>query len=156
MFFGNILVMVVFYFCKELCIIINYFFVLLFLVDLLIVLLVMLIFLVFWVILDGIMFFGGVVFYDVWWLIDIFCGMVLIWNLCLVSLDRFFVVVFLFKYLVIFMLIWVKGVIVFVWVIFFGFFGIFYVNWNYKWVFIIIISFFLLFIIIIFFYVKIY
>lgn len=154
--FGNFFVMVVFCFCKELRIIINYFFFLLSFVDLFMVLFVMLIFMVLKIIRDGSFFFGGVVFYDVWWLIDIICGIVFIWNLCLVSLDRLFVVVVLFRYLVIVILVSVKVVIVLVWISFLSFLGIFYMNWNYKGIFIIFISFFLLLFIIIFLYVKIY
>lgn len=151
---GNILVLIVFCFCKELRIIINYFLILLFVVDFFMVLFLMLIFMVLRI-LEGNWFFGGDVFYDIWWFMDIVCGIVFIWNFCFVSLDRYFVVILLFKYLVIFMIGCVKVVIVLVWVIFLVFLIFLYFIWMYKSILIIVISFFLLLVIIIFSYVRI-
>ena len=153
---GNTLVMVAFYLCKELRTITNYFLVSLSLADLLTALLAMPIFLVSRVTSDGTMFPGGAVFYDFWRSIDILCGTASIWNLCLVSLDRFLAVASPLKHLVILTPTRAKGVIVLVWATSLGLSGILHVNWNYKGVFITIISFFLPLIIIIFSYAKIY
>lgn len=153
---GNTLVMVAFYLCKELRTITNYFLVSLSLADLLTALLAMPIFLASRITSDGSLFPGGVVFYDVWRSMDIICGTASIWNLCLVSLDRFLAVASPLKHLVILTPTRAKGVIVLVWATSLGLSGILHINWKYKGVFITIISFFLPLIIIIFSYAKIY
>lgn len=154
--FGNILVMVAFYLCKELRTITNYFLVSLSLADLLTALLAMPIFMLSRITADGSLFPGGVVFYDVWRSMDIICGTASIWNLCLVSLDRVLAVASPLKHLVILTPARAKAVIVLVWAASLGLSGILHMTWGYKGIFITIISFFLPLIIIIFSYAKIY
>lgn len=152
---GNMLVMTAFCLCKELRTITNYFLVSLSLADLLTALLAMPIFMVSRISEDN-FFPGGAVFYDVWRSMDIICGTASIWNLCLVSLDRFLAVASPLKHLVILTPGRAKSVIVLVWVISLGLSGILHLNWSYKGVLITSISFFLPLGIIIFSYVKIY
>lgn len=153
---GNILVMAAFCLCKELRTITNYFLVSLSLADLLTALLAMPIFMASRITADGSLFPGGAVFYDVWRSMDIICGTASIWNLCLVSLDRFLAVTAPLKHLVILTPARAKAVIVLVWASSLGLSGILHLNWSYKGILITFISFFLPLFIIIFSYVKIY
>jgi len=152
---GNVLVMTAFCLCKELRTITNYFLVSLSLADLLTALLAMPIFLVSRISKDN-LFPGGAVFYDVWRSMDIMCGTASIWNLCLVSLDRFLAVTAPLKHLVVLTPDRAKTMIVLVWTISLGLSGILHLNWSHKGILITIVSFFLPLAIIVFSYVKIY
>lgn len=153
---GNLLVMAAFCLCKELRTITNYFLVSLSLADLLTALLAMPIFMASKITADGSLFPGGAVFYDVWRSIDIICGTASIWNLCLVSLDRFLAVAAPLRHLVILTPARAKAVILLVWASSLGLSGILHMNWSYKGILITFISFFLPLFIIISSYVKIY
>ena len=152
---GNLLVMTAFCLYKELRTITNYFLVSLSLADLLTALLAMPIFMVSRFSEDN-LFPGGAVFYEVWRSIDIICGTASIWNLCLVSLDRFLAVVSPLRHLVILTTARAKAVIVLVWAISVALSGLLHLNWSYKGILITIVSFVLPLVIIIFSYVKIY
>ena len=152
---GNILVMTAFYLCKELRTITNYFLISLSLADLLSALLAMPIFLISRISEDR-WFPGGAVFYGVWRSLDIICGTASIWNLCLVSVDRFLAVSSPLKHLVILTPGRAKAVIVLVWAISLGLSGLLHLNWSYKGILITVVSFFLPLVIIVFSYVKIY
>lgn len=152
---GNTLVITAFCLCKELRTITNYFLISLSVADLLTALLAMPIFMVSRIFQDR-WFPGGAVFYDVWRSIDIICGTASIWNLCLVSVDRFLAVTSPLKHLVILTPFRAKAVILLVWAISLGLSGLLHLTWSYKGILITVISFFLPLLIILFSYVKIY
>ncbi|XP_074636941.1 alpha-1D adrenergic receptor-like [Acropora palmata] len=152
---GNMLVIAAFCLCKELRTITNYFLISLSVADLLTALLSMPIFMVSRI-SRGNWFPGGAVFYDVWRSMDVICGTASIWNLCLVSLDRYLAVTSPLKHLVILTTGRAKAVIVLVWAISLGLSGLLHMTWSHKSILIIAVSFFLPLIIIIFSYAKIY
>ena len=152
---GNILVMTAFCLCKELRTITNYFLISLSLADLLTALLSMPIFMISRISEDK-WFPGGAVFFGVWRSLDIICGTASIWNLCLVSVDRFLAVSSPLRHLVILTPGRAKTVIVLVWAISLGLSGLLHLSWSYKGILITVVSFFLPLVIIVFSYVKIY
>lgn len=152
---GNILVLTAFCLCKELRTITNYFLISLSVADLLTALLSMPIFMVSRI-SEGNWFPGGDVFYDIWRSMDIVCGTASIWNLCLVSLDRYLAVTSPLKHLVILTTGRAKAVIVLVWAISLALSILLHLTWTYKSILITAISFFLPLAIIIFSYVRIY
>ena len=152
---GNLLIMTAFCFCKELRTITNYFLLSLSLADLLTALFAMPIFMASTIVSEK-LFLGGVVYYEVWRSIDIICGTASIWNLCLVSIDRFLAVSCPIKHMVILTPVRAKTAIFLVWTLSTGISGLIHLNWTYRGVLITVISFFLPLVVIIFSYIKIY
>ena len=152
---GNVLIITAFCLFKELRTITNYFLVSLSMADLLTAFLSMPIYMAV-TITNGKFFPGGAIFLGIWRSMDIICGTASIWNLCLVSLDRFLAVSSPLKRMVILTPGKSKTAILLVWTLSTGISGLIHLNWTYRGVLITVISFFLPLVVIIFSYIKIY
>lgn len=153
---GNIMVLVAFFMCKELRSITNYFLVSLAIADLLTAILAMPIFLMLRITNDRWDFPGGMIFKHLFTAVDIISGTASIWNLCLISVDRFLAINMPLKHMVILTPRRAEIVIVIVWGFALALSSLMYVNWPYKAYPIVTLSFFLPLILILFSYVKIY
>ncbi|XP_031570927.1 histamine H2 receptor-like [Actinia tenebrosa] len=153
---GNVMVLLTFCLCKELRSITNYFLISLSIADLLTALLAMPIFLLLRITNEQWNFPGAVVFRNIFVAVDIICGSASIWNLCLISMDRFLAIRMPLKHMVILTPRRAQVVIVIAWALALLVSSLLYTSWPYKVYPIVTLSFFLPLTIIIFSYVNIY
>lgn len=153
---GNIMVLLTFCMCKELRTITNYFLVSLAIADLLTACLAMPIFLMLRITNNGFDFTGGWIFKHLFTGVDIISGTSSIWNLCLISVDRFLAINMPLRHLVILTPRRAQVVIVVVWGFSLALSSLMYIQWKFKAYPIVMLSFILPLVLIIFSYVKIY
>lgn len=153
---GNVMVLVTFTMCKELRTITNYFLVSLAVADLLTAFVAMPIFLMLRITNDTWNVPGGAMFRAIYMGVDIISGTSSIWNLCLISVDRFLAINMPLKHLVILTPRRAQVVIIIVWGFALALSSLLFIEWKYKAYPIVTLSFFLPLILIIFSYAKIY
>ncbi|EDO33608.1 predicted protein [Nematostella vectensis] len=153
---GNFMVLATFCMCKELRSITNYFLVSLSVADILTAVLSMPIFLVLRITNDKWNFPGGQGFAMIFGTVDMLCGTASIWNLCLVSLDRFLAISMPLKHMVILTPSRAVFVIIVAWALALGVSSLIHVTWAHKAYLIVTLSFFVPLALIVFSYVKIY